>query len=154
MKKSIFISAVLILLVAGSAFAVDQKNTGCGLGCMVFQGQNGLVSQVFAATTNGTFGNQTFGITSGTLNCEKPKTLVQNEKLNRFVADNMDSLATDIARGNGEYLNTLAVLMDIPEGKRAPFYTLLQSNFSRIYTSTGVTHLEVLGTIDSIVNHS
>ena len=82
---------------------------------MVFEGQNGLISQTFAATTNGIFGNQTFGITSGTSNCEQYKTFAYNEKLNTFVADNMDNLARDIARGQGEYLNTLAVLMEVPD---------------------------------------
>jgi len=43
----------------------DQKNTGYGLGFIVFEGQEGLVSQVCAATTNGTLANHTFGIISG-----------------------------------------------------------------------------------------
>jgi hypothetical protein len=77
MKKLAYVvSAVLMTVVlSGVGWAVDQKNTGCGLGTIVFEGQNGLVSQTFAVTTNGTFGNQTFGITSGTSNCEQYSTL-------------------------------------------------------------------------------
>jgi len=150
MKKAFVVGVVLVMAVvvlSGISWAVDQKNTGCGLGSMAFEGQNGLVSQTFAATTNGTFGNQTFGITSGTSNCEQYKTFTSNEKLNTFVADNMDNLARDIARGNGEYVNTLAVLMDVPEGQRISFRARLQNHFSEIYTSDKVSYSEVVQNI-------
>jgi len=104
MRKSVVVTfAVLSMMIifAGMGWAVDPKNTGCGLGSMVFEGQNGLMSQTAAATTNGIFGNQTFGITSGTLNCERYKDFAYNEKVDTFVAQNMDNLARDIARGQG-----------------------------------------------------
>jgi hypothetical protein len=149
MKKLAYVvSAVLMTVVLSSVgLAVDQKNTGCGLGSMLFEGQNGLVSQTFAVTTNGTFGNQTFGITTGTSNCEKYKTITFNEKLNTFVADNMGNLASDIARGQGEYLNTLAVLMEVPSTQKGVFYSHLQAHFSDIYTSDKVTHSDVVKNI-------
>ena len=156
MKKAV----VLVVLIAAMVFAttamaatLNQKNTGCGLGSMLFAEQNGLASQTFAVTTNGTFGNGTFGITSGTSNCEKPAAFSSNQKLQEFVADNMDNLARDIARGNGEYLNTLAVLAGVPEGSRADFYGRLQDNFSNIYTSEKVTHVEVLRNIEPLVTY-
>jgi hypothetical protein len=37
----------------------SQSNTGCGIGTIIFEGKDGLVSQVSAATTNSSFGNQT-----------------------------------------------------------------------------------------------
>jgi len=117
---------------------------------MIFEGQNGLVSQTFAVTTNGTFGNQTFGITSGTSNCEQYKSFVYNERLNTFVADNMDNLARDIARGQGEYLNTLAVLMEVPDTQKGVFSSHMQTHFSDIYTSDKVTHSEVVKNILAI----
>ena len=149
MKKLIFVvSAVLLTVVlSGVGWAVDQKNVGCGLGTMLFEGENGLVSQTFAATTNGTFGNQTFGITSGTSNCTQYTTWTYNEKVDTFVADNMANLARDIARGQGEYLNTLALLMDVPAAKKAVFCSHLQAHFSDIYTSDKVTHSEVVSNI-------
>jgi hypothetical protein len=144
MKKLLVLTVSMTLALSGLAMAADQKNTGCGLGSIAWEGQNGLMSQTFAATTNGTFGNQTFGITSGTSNCEQYKTVTENPKVNTYVADNMDNLARDIARGQGEYLNTLAVLMEVPEAKRAAFSSELQVHFSDIYTSEKVTHGEVL----------
>ena len=133
MKKLLVLTAVITFVVALSGFvwAVDPKNTGCGLGSIAWEGQNGLMSQTFAATTNGTFGNQTFGITSGTSNCEQYSTFTENRKLKTYVADNMDNLARDIARGQGEYLNTLAVLMEVPEAKRAAFSFPAAGSFFR-----------------------
>ena len=152
MKKLAYVvSAVLVtVLCSGVVWAVDPKNTGCGLGSIIWEGQNGLVSQTFAATTNGTFGTQTFGITLGTSNCEQYKTFTYNEKGDTFVADNMDNLARDIARGQGEYLSTLALLMDVPATEKAAFSSHLQAHFSDIYTSDKVTHSEVVKNILAI----
>ena len=147
------ITVVGLLTVAGTALA-GQSNTGCGIGTMIFEGKDGLLSQVCAVTTNGTFANQTFGITSGTLNCEKAPTLVSYERLNRFVGDNMDNLAMDISRGSGEYLATLAVLLDVPVEERSAMYGLLQSNFSNIYSSGDVTQVDVIRNIETILTTS
>jgi hypothetical protein len=154
MRKALVALVVVAAVVClGSvAGAVDQKNTGCGLGSIAFEGKNGLVSQTFAVTTNGTFGNQTFGITSGTSNCEQYKTFAANEKLNTFVADNMDSLAKDIAKGEGEYLDTMASLMDVNQAERPQLYSALQKNFSRIYSSPSVTPAEVVANIGEVTS--
>lgn len=155
MKRFVFcVIAVLTVMVFAGAALADQKNTGCGLGSIVFQGQDGLLSQICAVTTNGICGNQTFGISSGTLNCARPASLAANKKLNIFVADNMDNLAKDIAKGNGEYLNTLAVLMEIPQVERTSFYSMLQTNFSHIYTSGTVGHIDVLNNIETVMSSS
>ena len=155
MKKIVCLGSIFILLLVltGISFA-DQKNTGCGLGSVLFEGQDGLFSQIFAVTTNGTFGNQTFGISSGTSNCDRPASFASNEKLNKYVADNMDNLAADMAKGNGEYLNTLAVLMEIPEAERAITYETLQNNFSKIFTSSSVTSVEILNNIETVLASS
>jgi len=150
MKKLVavmFAGLLMMIVLAGMGWAVDPKNTGCGLGSLVFEGQNGLMSQTAAATTNGTSGNQTFGVTSGTSNCEQYKSFTYNEKVDTFVADNMDNLARDIARGQGEYVNTLAVLMEIPKAKKAAFRSQLQAHFSDIYTSDQITYSEVVQNI-------
>ena len=42
---------------------------GCGLGSIVMGSKPGFM-QVFAASTNGCSGSQTFGITTGTSNCK------------------------------------------------------------------------------------
>lgn len=153
--KTVIVPAILCtLLLLGSAYAGGHPNTGCGLGYMAFPNQSTVLEQVLAATTNGTSGNQTFGISSGTSNCDKPSEWASNERLNRFVAENMDNLAGDIAKGQGEYLSTLAVLLDIPEADRTAFYGKLQNNFSRIYTSEAVNHVDVINNIQTVTTAS
>lgn len=148
MKKILLIITVLLFLVSGIAFAGPvRENCGCGLGTLLFDGTEGMVQQIFAATTNGTSGTQTFGISSGTLECNLPSNWVSNEKLNKFVASNMDNLAKDAAMGQGEYVDTLAELMDVPGSKRAEFSQMLQENFSNIFSEESVSHVEVIENI-------
>jgi hypothetical protein len=150
MKKILF-AAALSIVVASPVFASSGKaNTGCGLGTVLWAGRadNSVMSQSFQATTNGTFGNQTFGITSGTLECGTPGKFVQNEQLNHFVRFNMDSLAKDIAQGRGESLDTFAELLQIPAEQRPAFNAKLQQNFEKVFTSSSV---ELAAVIDNSV---
>ena len=144
MKKIISLIAAIGLTTAVYA----NENTGCGLGSMIIKNQNSTMLQAIAATTNGTSGNQTFGITSGTSNCNKPNNFVSNDKLNKFVEDNMDELALDISAGKGETLETVAILMNVENNSE--FSAKLQANFSNIYSSQNVTSANV---IDSIAKH-
>lgn len=138
----------LIAAVGLTASVYANENTGCGLGSIIIKNQNTVVLQVLAATTNGTSGNQTFGITSGTSNCDKPSNFVSNDKLNKFVSENMDELAMDISAGQGETLTTVAKLMNVEDTKA--FSSKLQANFTNIYTSENVTSANV---IDSIAKY-
>ena len=47
---------------AGQGFEPTYGLAGCGLGSMLIGSKPGIV-QIFASTTNGSFGTQTFGIT-------------------------------------------------------------------------------------------
>lgn len=145
--KIVFIVTSLAFLTSTLSAEV-HRNTGCGLGSMMIENQNTVAKQILAATTNGTFGNQTFGITTGTLNCNKPYTVVSNEKIEKFVADNMDALAIDIASGSGENLDTLSRLMKIED--RVSFSKTLKANFSKIYSSSDVSSADVIDAIVTI----
>jgi hypothetical protein len=145
MKKILTIVSITALTLS-TAFA--NPNTGCGLGNEVIKNQDSVLMQVFAATTNGTSGNQTFGITSGTSGCAKPAKFVSNDKANQFVADNMDALALDISNGQGESLTTLATLLNISNPDH--FAATLQENFDKIYTSSNVSSADVIDNIVSL----
>ena len=152
MKKVLLTSMVLFFMASGIAFAAAPRdNCGCGLGTILFEGKSGLVQQVLAATTNGSFGTQTFGISSGTLECNKPSKFASNEQLNNFVASNMDNLAKDAAMGHGEYVDTLAELMDVQASKRVEFSQMLQANFSNIFTDGSVSHMDVIENISHLM---
>ena len=112
---------------------------------------NSTLGQAFIVTTNGTSGNGTFGITSGTSNCEQPSRFVKSDKAHEFVASNMDNLAKDIATGQGESLDTLAELMEIPQSERPVIYAQLQNNFDSIYPTETVQSAHVLDTVYTII---
>jgi hypothetical protein len=144
-KKTI---ATLLIFAASFAYADKQHNVGIGLGTQVFEGHDGLVSQVCAATTNGSFGNQTFAISSGTLGANKPAELWASKELNKFVEENMDGLVQDMAQGQGESLDAICSILQI-ENKDA-FNATLQQNFGTIYTSGAISHDEVIGKMKSL----
>ena len=154
--KKVFVVAVAVasLLIAGVAFAAGQahQNVGCGLGTMLFKNNadNSVILQTFQATTNGIYGNQTFGITTGTSDCAQPKNFVSNERVNEFMVANMDNLAKDIAQGSGETLDAFAELIGVPAENRPAFYAQLQAGFSRIFTAPGVQMASVMDNIATV----
>jgi hypothetical protein len=150
MKTTLISAALLAALSASSAFAA-QENTGCGLGTMVFDGQSGIGPQVLAVTTNGTSGNQTFGISSGTLGCTQDGVVQSTEKLSMFTGSNMDKLARDMSVGHGESLETMAELMGIAEEDKSSFFAVSQQNFDKIFSSEDVTAEQVLASLNDVM---
>ena len=144
------ITGCLILNATLWAGELD-KNCGCGLGSKVFKDKDSMMFQVLASLGNSVlFFNQAFGITFGTFGCEQPITMVQNERLDRFVTDNMDLLAREIAMGSGESLQTVAELLAVPHENEPRFFQALQSNFAAVFPSTSVTHNEVVQALERI----
>lgn len=134
------------LLASGSARA--DGDTGCGLGSQIWEGQSSVPAKVLAATTNGTLGNQTFGITSGTLGCEPGSVIKAEQRLNVFAAANLDRLAREIAVGEGEALDALAHLYGVSDADRAGFAARLHARFDAIFPTASVTAGDVLAGID------
>ena len=147
--KMITMLAAAMLLVGGQAAAKDS--TGCGVGSMIFDGKSGVFPQVLAVTTNGSTGNQTFGISSGTLGCDSNGTVSSTAKMSMFTGENMESLALDMSRGEGESLETVATLMEIADEDRVAFYALAKDNFARIYSGADVTAGEVLANLRQVM---
>ncbi|MFT7003163.1 MAG: hypothetical protein ACJAWW_000498 [Sulfurimonas sp.] len=143
--KKIVISLIATLALTTSVMAANSQ-TGCGLGSMIIKDDSTAVMLALQATTNGTSGNQTFGITSGTSGCEKTK-FVMNERAQEFVASNMDILAKEISVGHGESIDTLAELLSVED--TATFSASLQSNYNSIYTSKSVKMADVLDNIST-----
>jgi hypothetical protein len=144
--KKILVSAAAVLVLATTGFATPNDQTGCGLGSMIIRDNSSAVMLALQATTNGIFGNQTFGITSGTLGCKKTQ-FVMNERAQEFVASNMDQLATEISKGHGESVDTLAELLNVQD--KAGFASALQANYNKIYTSQNAKMSDVLDNIST-----
>ncbi|MDV7103623.1 DUF3015 domain-containing protein [Vibrio sp. TH_r3] len=150
MKKTLLVMAVLAAAPFSNVALADQ-DIGCGLGSMVFAGQEGKVFKVLGATTNGTSGNQTFGITFGTLGCDGTGPVTSSEKLAMFIDGNMDNLARDMAKGEGETLSTLAAVWGIEEADKSEFNAVVQQNFSEVFKSENVTSDEVLVNLNTLI---
>lgn len=112
--------------------ATKYGPAGCGLGSLIFSPDSGW-TQIFAATTNGSSGNQTFGITSGTSNCD---TGPGNATAKNYVEANRTQLAKDISRGKGATLSGLSELAGCSDSKAVG--SKLRRNFKRIFPSARV----------------
>lgn len=129
-KVSVFILSVAFAVTLGSsvAFAKGYGAAGCGLGSLVFGSQPGIV-QIFAATTNGTSGNQTFGITSGTSNCSDSSAFRQQQQ-EIFAAVNMSGIEQEMVAGKGEKLSAFASLLGCSDASLASFGDMTRKEFS------------------------
>jgi hypothetical protein len=142
MKKSIAAWFVVAMLPT-AAFSVDNVG-GCGVGSKLFAGQSGVGPQIFAVTTNGSTGNQTFGITSGTLGCTSDGTVNSNWKTALFIENNKSKLARDMSAGGGETLASLAHLLGVQEKDQSAFNRLAKDNVARIFPTDQVSTGQVI----------
>jgi len=136
-RTILVITAVLTIFgTRGVGFAAHPDNgPGCGLGKLAwsdYSQQQAIGAQVLQSTTNGTFGSQTFGISSGTSGCTNDGTIFASEKVNVFTAVNFENLAQDMAQGHGEHLTSLATLMSIPAEQHKVFFGMTQEKYSTL----------------------
>lgn len=142
MNKILVASLMLGAAVMVSAPAQAIDSTGCGLGSMAWRGQSGILPQVAAATTNGTFGNQTFGITFGTSGCDPNGRITggTQKMVLAFLENNLEQFAMDAAAGEGETLTTLAGIMDMNEADVA---AKTYQNFAVLFPNENVDAVDV-----------
>lgn len=151
-----FLVVVIAACVSMTAFAQGaKKNTGvigssvdkgsqsaaygmagCGLGSVLFGETESRGGQVLAATTNGIYGNGTFGMSSGTSNCvpdNSASSAAMRKNMDMFVAANRQSLANDIAKSNGETIVAISNIMGCKDS--AYLGAKLQSRYETIFSS-------------------
>ena len=150
MKNKLIIAAILTLSPIGVVLAASN-NVGCGVGSIIFKGQSGVAPQVLAATTNGTLGNQTFGISSGTLGCDRDGVVDTPVKVSMFIDTNLDKLARDMAVGKGETLESLASLIGVQDADKAAFFATTKSHFAEIIPSANANTQEVIDGLNHVL---
>ena len=150
--KKILLSTAATILLATSAMATIQNQTGCGLGSQLIKDDSSAIMLSLQATSNGTSGNQTFGITFGTLGCDGNGPVTSSAKLALFIDGNMDNLARDISQGQGETLSTLAEVWGVEKQDQATFNEVAQANFSKVFTSENVTSQAVLENLNNLMS--
>lgn len=152
MKKIISYTAIAATALTLSTTS-HAENTGCGLGTTLFDGNKGVIPNILAVTTNGTSGNQTFGITSGTLGCNPNATVRSSFKLSSFADENLNELAADTAKGQGAYLEVASQIIGVQEDHKEHFFTVMQDNFSNIFENENTTTNMVVSSISDVMKN-
>ncbi len=146
MKKTVL---TIALATGPMVLSAAETGPGCGWGSILMDGQSGVAPSVLAATTNGTFGNQTFGMTSGTAGCDTSVPI--HRAAADFLDDNMEKVARDMSAGQGESLETLAKLMGIQGQDKEIFFSVTHENFSVIFPNDSVGSTEVMAALQEVL---
>ena len=136
------------LMTSANAAADGYGPAGCGLGSLIFSPDSGW-TQIFAATTNGTSYTQTFGITTGTSNCDSAPG-GGKESAKAFVQTNRAALAKDIARGGGETIVSLTQLAGCQDASAVG--SKLQSRFTTIFPNASVSDEQVSESVVGVLS--
>lgn len=160
LKKAAMLSvAVLFGMQAGLAMAAPNPDTGpgCGLGKLAwndYERQKDIAPQVMMATTNGTFGSTTFGISSGTSGCTNDGKIMGDSKTIMFAELNFENLSQEMARGRGEHLASLATLMGIPTDQHDAFFAMTQERYTSLVQAGETSPVAMVKAInEAIVGH-
>lgn len=149
MKKILLATA--LLGASFSAHAVAPGGPGCGWGNLIFEGKSGLPVHFLATTVNGTSGNATFGMTSGTNGCDTSGSLTYSGESLLAMNGVLEEVAQDMAVGDGEALTALSVSMGIQTEDRAHFNALMHDNFASIFPSQDVSAGQVMENITAVM---
>lgn len=157
-KLFVVLGAVAVASQAGLAMAANpDTGPGCGLGKLAwadYKNQKNIAPQVMMATTNGTFGSGTFGISSGTSGCTNDGQVMADQRTNMFAAMNFDNLSQEMAQGKGEHLASLATLMGIPAEQHTAFFALTQERYTAMVEAGETSSVALVKALNDAVGKS
>lgn len=113
---AVFFGVSSLMSASGAMAASPGGSSECGIGWSVTQKKS-----FFATSTRSTthvFIPPTFGMSSGTSGCDSHSLVKTEENAARFIAGNEDAIRSDIAQGDGEYVQALTVALGC-EGEAA-----------------------------------
>jgi hypothetical protein len=145
MKKLLALGLTTALLPSLVLASGNHPMGGCGLGYLLLSNKdNTQVTQILGATTNGTFGSQTFGISSGTSGCTQDGAVKLARATEVFAEVNLDSLRREMAAGQGEYVNTLASMLGASETNRPAMVQFFHSQYTNLFPTSSTSSDEML----------
>jgi Protein of unknown function (DUF3015) len=148
MRKVIALGVLASLLPTLAIARGNHPMAGCGLGYLLLSNKdNEKVTQVVGATTNGTFGTQTFGISSGTSGCTEDGAVKVARATEVFADVNLTSLRQEMATGEGEYVNTFASLLGANEATRPQMVRFFQSEYQNLFPTAETSSGDMLKTL-------
>lgn len=151
---------VLIALYAAAlmtpTIALARGNhpmAGCGLGYVLLSNKdNARVTQILGATTNGTSGNQTFGITSGTSGCTEDGAVKLVKEAEVFAEVNLESLRREMAAGDGEFVRAFASLIVSDASKVPAMVKLFQAEYASLFPTPETNSADLLERLTSTLS--
>lgn len=144
---------VLTVLAATNSFAAAKRGgdkgkigpAGCGLGYMVLGGKD---MPIVAATLNGT-GVQTFGITTGTSDCDQGG---RDMAILNYIQNNKIALEKDIARGQGESIVALAQVTGC--ANESQLSSALKGHYSEIFPAAELPAVQITDSIKHVIHNN
>lgn len=135
MKKLLLL--VSLVFFSSNLLAADGSS-GCGPGWYLFK-KNSLVSSSLRATTNGIlFPSTTIGMTMGTSNCSQHAIVKNEQESLKFATENYYEIASDAAKGNGDFLVSFASTIGCKVDNISVFNKEMKRNFNKIYNGKKV----------------
>ena len=162
MKQRLAFAILVAMTLATTAGATEAKpkkqalvdsvsgagygTAGCGLGSILFGAKPGKI-QIFSSSTNGLYGNNTFGISSGTSNCDIPK---MGQQAAVYIEVNKEIVKKDAARGQGDTLIGLSHIFNCSNDSL--FSSKMQQNYGTIFGEDNSTYGNTRAILNTIKN--
>ena len=143
------IIGLLALVATTSVFAADSSS-GCGMGYEVAPNQS-LVSSSTRSIVNATF-SSSIAMTLGTSGCAKHSIVKNEAKGIHFVEANMNVLALEMARGNGEFVASFASVYGCNDA--SAFGSMVQSNYETVLPSSNTSGVELYNNVKSQIKNN
>ena len=140
-----FVRCIVLVGILALAPAVTAT-AACGVGTSIWEGNESTGAKILAFTTNfWTFkGLSTTFEVSGCGAEDNIFKKVTSAKLRYYASQNLDHLASDFARGQGEHLDAIAHLIQLRVSDCDEFRALAQNNFESLFPHDHVTAGEML----------
>ena len=147
MKK--VVASTFVLALASALAWPNVAGAACGIGSTIWEGNNGTLPWLAALTTD-IFTFKGISTTFEIAGCTEKDNIfkrAESEKVRHYASNNLDRLAVDIARGQGEHLHAFTHLLRIVEKDQGEFTTLAQHHFDVLFAHDSVTADEFLTTL-------
>lgn len=142
------ISTTMIVAAALAVASVSPARAACGIGSQIWEGNDGWIPWLAASVTN-FWTMKGISTTLEIVGCTEDDNLLK--KAFGYAQDNMDGLAVDMSRGEGEHVEALAHLLEVGEEDRRYFGTFLQANLEALLSHDRVSAGELLATLGQLM---
>jgi hypothetical protein len=143
------IIALLALVATTSVFAADTSS-GCGMGYEIAPNQS-LVSSSTRSIVNATF-SSTIAMTLGTSGCAKHSIVQNDAKGIHFAEANMNVLALEMSRGNGEFVAGFASVYGC--SNTSAFGSMVQSKYEAVLPTSNTSGVELYNNVKAQIHNN